>query len=264
MKLIYIDESGYSQNWQKDLDKQRYLALAGVVLCADCYSYACQELRANIQALNLPKTLYPHPIGLGSEIKASSIAKGKDWWHKNTETRNRVRDLMLSFPDKADGEVILVIIDKKALNERYANPHNPVDMAMRYLFERIQWLLTEEEEAGICFHDQDKTRDDYLYQHSMRLIREGSTFEYYNFYEHTVEDAQFYMDRIVELHMGNSKNSIGLQVADFYARCGRDYFRSSDRSKCTWWKVLRSNLYIDIKGRVNGAGLKLFPESVLG
>ncbi len=83
----------------------------------------------------------------------------------------------------------------------------------------------------------------------------GSGFsEYYQqYYEFSVQ-----IDRVVELAVGVSEYSLGLQIADFFATFAYQYYRAGRPKKCGWWKTLCASLRQQ-GGRYEGYGLKTFP-----
>lgn len=86
MKLIFFDESGYSKSWKEDIEAQPFYVLAGFLVEADVYIDASENLRRKVNEIGLEKL--EHPLGLGFEIKAHEIAKGKGWWKHHNDERN--------------------------------------------------------------------------------------------------------------------------------------------------------------------------------
>jgi len=81
-----------------------------------------------------------HPIEPGFGIKAKEIAKGAGWWKNNEEKRNKLRELMLSFPSQHGGTSFRVVIDKKKHIDQYAF-HTPAhEVAFQYMFEGA-WMF---------------------------------------------------------------------------------------------------------------------------
>jgi len=66
------------------------------------------------------------------------------------------------------------------------------------------------------------------------------------------------MDRILDFALADSRFSIGLQVADFFASMAYAHFRAGTPKGCGWWATLLESL--DAKdGKIQGIGLKVFP-----
>lgn len=255
MQLLFVDESGYSSNWKNDLEDQPYFVLSGFMIDADQYVSACEVIREEFSSIKLEKS--NHPIGQGFEIKAKEIAKGNGWWKKNPESRSSIRDLMLSTPNRFGGVSFLVIIDKKMMIQRYSEPEDPVKLSLRYLYERVQKFLDQTNQSAVCIFDQSSFRDDEMHATSTTLTRDGSYLFYLSFEKGFVSE-QLKLDRIKEFYLTRSENSIGIQVADYFATFGYQYVKSKDKEKCNWWALILGSLH-NADGKVNGIGLKTFP-----
>lgn len=255
MKLIFFDESGYSKSWKEDIEAQPFYVLAGFLVDADVYIDASENLRSKVNEIGLEKL--EHPLGLGFEIKAHEIAKGNGWWKHHTDERNALRELMLSFPLECNGTTFLVVIDKKKHALKYAFPDLPHEKAFQFMFERIQWFLLDQQAFAVCAYDQTKFLDDDQHNASMGLMRDGSTVSYWSeYYGHVSE--KFAIDRVKEFYLGKSENSLGIQVADYSATFGYQYFKGGRPDKCGWWETISKSLYKK-DGKVDGFGLKVFP-----
>jgi len=135
MKLIFVDESGYSPNWTADIVDQPFYVLSAVCIDASLYPRMCDELRRDTALMGLPGLA--HPLGKGSEIKARAVARGEGWWQQHNDERNRFRDLMLSLPACYEGVAFVVAVHKDRHRNQYVWPEDPVTLAMKFLFERL-------------------------------------------------------------------------------------------------------------------------------
>lgn len=255
MKLIFLDESGFAKNWKESINDQPFHVLGGVLIDSQAYFSASKSLCDAVMGLGLEKM--DHPLGHGFEIKAKEIAKGAGWWKNNEEKRNKLRELMLSFPKQYGGTSFLVVIDKQKHKNQYASPDPPHELAFQFMFERLQWKLMELKDEAICVYDQTKFLDDDLHNASVGLMRDGSPVQYWSeFYGYV--SKKFRIDLVKEFYLGKSDNSIGLQVADYVATFGYQYFRRGKPNNCGWWETLVGGLYIN-DGKLEGHGLKVFP-----
>lgn len=262
MQLVFIDESGYQSNWKETYDKQPYFVMSAVCLPADNISSGYDEIRRSIGRIPFPSNDLL-PLGRGFELKAKSIAQGGGWWGKNGDAREAVREIFLSSPTKFDGIAIVVVVDKEAHFKKYRDPIDPLTLSLRYIFERIEWYLRRFDDQCICIYDQNKKEDDHLYRQVAEMTAGGSVVQYFSSYYYQMIKYIHTIDRILELEMGNSKNSIGLQIADYFATMAYQYFKQSCPKPCDWWLMLTSQLDRkegDSKGKLLGYGLKLFPE----
>jgi hypothetical protein len=78
-------------------------------------------------------------------------------------------------------------------------------------------------------------RTDQLQEHSMTLIREGSRITFIAPASGQRIEITHSLDHIVEVSLGASENSLGLQVADFFATCAYCFFRNGQPSNCDWY-----------------------------
>jgi hypothetical protein len=256
MKLLFVDESGFSPNWTRDIEDQPFYVVAGICIDAELYPKACRDLRCKVGLLDLSGLEFP--LGQGSEIKARDVARGTGWWANNNVKRNQFRNLMLGFPQTNSGVAFVVVIDKARHRNQYAYPQDPVALGMGYLFERVEWYLRKVNSEGFCVYDHDRRRTDQLHGQSMALIREGSRITFLGPSAGQRTEITRTLDHIVEVSLGVSENSLGLQVADFFATCAYCYFRDNQPANCGWWDLLCSALYRE-GDEVMGRGLKVFP-----
>jgi hypothetical protein len=255
MKLIFLDESGYSKNWENDIAEQPFHVLSAIAVDCDQYNSLSKDLRDKIESIEDLELEYP--LGRGFEIKANEVSKGKGWWKKHNRQRNEVRDSMLSFPENEDDTGFIVVIDKEKHQNKYAFPDPPHEVAFQFMFERIQWYLLDQDDVGICIYDQTKFLDDDMHEASADLMRDGSSVSYQSEFFGYVS-KKFQIDRVIEFSLGRSENSIGIQVADYYAHFAYQYYKKEKPAGCGWWDRIRSNLY-QKNGEVKGYGLKVFP-----
>lgn len=256
MRMIFLDEAGYTFDWTSAMEDQPFYVLGAVVLPADNLPPAYSALRQAEQQIQLPEASVP--LGQGREIKAREVATGSGWWRSHNSERNGIRDLMLTWPTTHEGTAILVVVDKKAHHEKYYTPDSPYLLALQFMLERLQHYLTARNDHGYCVYDHNKRLEAEVHAKAIGLIREGSDITYYSSFYGGEVYTKMTLPNVLELALGDSQNSLGLQVADFFATFGYQYFKQGKPDPCGWWTTLRSNL--DSKGGViDGIGLKVFP-----
>lgn len=257
MQLIFIDESGYAPNWEESIDEQPFYVLGAVVIPFDNYVTGCQKIRKEIEKLNLPNA--DRPLGLGFEIKARNVATGTGWWRRHQDIRDKVKNIMLSFPKENNGVAIVVVIDKKAHQERYFTPENPYHLALRFLLERLQHLLTELNDYGVAIFDLNQGQLKAISELESILRSEGSDILKWTWPFGLPFTFTLKVDRIVEFTYGVSHNSIGLNIADFFATMTYHYHKNG-RSHAESWSLIEQSLYrCSDSNTVVGYGYKLFP-----
>jgi len=256
MRVIFMDESGYSLNWQSDLETQPYYVVSAVCFPSEQLSAVYKKIREEVINLNIEGT--SRALGHGFEIKARDISRGSGYWGTHNDERNAVRKTMLAVPRKYDGTAFVVIIDKRAHKEHYAWPADPYELSLEFIFERLQMFLSDIGDYGICIYDQNKRVEDALQNAAANLIREGSELIYFSRFYNLLVIKRFRIDRIIEFSLGRSEYSVGLQVADFFATMTYAYMKDGKPSPCGWWDVLESSLYRK-DGKLQGVGYKEFP-----
>lgn len=256
MQVIFMDESGYTFNWERDLDKQPYYVLSAICLPSEELPKAYQEIRSKVSDLNLQGAA--QPLGQGFEIKARDVATGSGYWRTHNRERNAVRKIMLTAPKKYNGTAFVIVIDKLAHRERYADPEDPYKLSLDFVFERLQMYLSDINDYGICVYDQNKQVEDALQNTATGLLREGSELIYFSHFYNSLIIRTFSIDRIVEFSLSRSENSIGLQIADFFSTMTYTYVKDGKPLPCGWWDELESSLYRK-DGQLLGVGYKEFP-----
>lgn len=65
--------------------------------------------------------------------------------------------------------------------------------------------------------------------------------------------------RILEFHFGQSQNSVGLQIADFFARVTYSWRKKDKDEQYPGWWHIKQTLYRNNDGKLEGFGYKEFP-----
>ena len=256
MQIIFLDESGFSRDWKKQIDGQPFYVLSAVCIPMSSVPPAYDKVRREINEISLPGQ--KKPLGRAFEIKARDIAQGTGWWRDHNDERNRVRDLFLSFPQKAGGTAFVVVVNKEAHLNKYAFPDNPYLLSFQFILERIEMYLRDGDDFAYCIYDQNERLEQDLQERANWLLTEGSRGIYHSQLWNEVFEFALPIERIIELSFGTSANSIGLQVADFFSSMTSSYYKSGKPSDCGWWNLLTESLHK--KGdKLLGVGLKEFP-----
>lgn len=255
MELIYLDESGYTFNWIKDVESQPFYVLSAVSIPVNSYPKSIDELKAALELAGYP---HAHELGKNFEIKAKEIARGEGAWGANEGLRNSVRDLMLKYPSQNQGAAIVSVVNKKALVGQYSKPDNPYELALKYLCERLQRYLVNKNTKGLIVYDRNKREEVGFLDQMSSLVKKGSFIKYDMFDPRT--DKFYQIDRILEFFLSDSKHSIGIQVADFFATMTYHYHKTGSPPDCGWWRTLKGSLY---QSGTNLYGYKIFPKTVL-
>lgn len=111
-------------------------------------------------------------------------------------------------------ELITSIIDKPRLKEKYTNPFNPYELALRFCMERVLSYLSAKGEKGKRAHIQLEARgkkEDAQLELEFRRICDNQCDWHYN-------TGDFQMITFEPVFVPKASNSIGLQIADLVAR----------------------------------------------
>lgn len=241
MYLIFVDECGYAKDWASDSEirEQPFYILSAVAIPTTQIDSVYNRIRQWIKNLNLPHTNADR-LGHGEEIKASSVDRGKDFWKRFPQHRDRVRE---SYLRQQDATYFLVCVDKQRHKAQYSSPEDPSRLATRFLFERLQGFLREQSTQGFVLIDANKREEaeqkelvaGLLTKHSSGI---GFSKFYGTFYEWSLE-----FTNILEVHFGDSRHSLGLQIADFVARHAYSWRKAGKPSNYPGWSLILPKLY---------------------
>lgn len=252
MKLIYVDECGPLKGWDSEKINQPCLSIGAISVDANIYTTAIEELKIKIDSLGI-EHIETNKLGNGYEIKAKNILTSSGFWKTHPDQQKEMLKLMLGFPEQVNGVGWCVVIDFKKHKEKYAYPVEPFNIAMRFLFERIQMYAEQINDNVVIVYDQYKAADDDVHEAFIELVTHHSIFEVMN----GLSVLKF--DRIIEMHLGNSKNSIGLQIADYFATFGYQIHKNNTIALSNK-DVFLKYLYKGRQNEVLGSGYKIFPE----
>ncbi|MFN3384173.1 MAG: DUF3800 domain-containing protein, partial [Archaeoglobaceae archaeon] len=168
------------------------------------------------------------------------------------QVRDEVRRIYLSHEQVT---YFAVCIDKESHKKKYKNPENPYNLALQFLLERLQWFLDERSEIGFVLLDLNKrieTTQRNLFGRILCLGSSGIAKSYGVVYEWKLE-----ITNVVEVHFGDSKYSLGLQIADFVARHVYSWRKRNKDPKYPGWSFIEPRLYK--YPEYQGRGYKEFP-----
>lgn len=255
MFLVFVDECGYSANWRKEISKQPFHVTAAVAVPSNDLHDLYNRLRTRLQKLTLPHTNVD-ALGKGEEIKAAAVDRGEGFWGKNQQLRDVVR---MAYLDQSSSIVYFAVcIDKsRHLREYGGIAEDPTDLALKYLLERIQGFLNEHNEQGFVLIDANKREEQKQRSYFSRLLKYGSGGYAVSRWWGTIYSWRLNMERIMEIQFGDSKYSLGLQIADFVARHVYSWRKSNTNSNYPGWEEIEQRLYK--YPNYQGWGYKEFP-----
>ncbi len=240
MFLVFVDECGYQKNWklQKSIRQQPLHVVAAVAIDSNDIGQMYETMRSEVKKLKLPKT-NADALGKGEEIKASSIDRGKGFWGKNQQLRDEVRRIYLGHSQVT---YFVVCIDKVRHLKTYSTPDDPADLGLKLVLERIQGFVGEKRQKALVLIDSNKREEAAQRSKLFQLIRMGSTgFAVSRFYG-TFYKWNLQMRDLLEVHFGDSKYSLGLQIADFLARHTYSWWKNGKQQNYPGWCFIEPRL----------------------
>lgn len=256
MYFIFVDECGYQPDWKIEtaIEEQPVYVLSAVAVPSGNVAQLYEAIRNSVAQLGLPGT-NAKSLGRVEEIKANAVDRGDGFWGKNPSLRDQVRQIYL---DQQATTYFVVCVDKARHRDRYPSPRDPAHLAFQFLLERLQGFLNENDESGFVLIDANKRLEPELRERSSQLLLEGSWgIAVSRLYESTYE-WHLDMSKILEIHFGDSKYSLGLQIADFLARHAYSWWKSGKSKGYPGWNYIEPKLYCS--PNYHGWGYKEFPK----
>ena len=166
---------------------------------------------------------------------------------RNSEIRNNFLTEITTFVERCNFTLIAVVIKKELLRQRYSNPYNPYELAMKYGLERLYGYLRSigatNKQTIVIFEKRGNVEDNSL-ELEFRRVCDG-------------ENA-LNIRLPFDIKMASKQwNSCGLQLADLTARpIGQHCLNPSNGSRA--YAALERKFY-SVNGQSEGNGLKIFP-----
>jgi hypothetical protein len=256
MYVIYVDECGYQVNWadEKAMKEQPVYVVSAVAIAVDSVEAIYRKIRKSIARLNIPR-INAHALGRGQEIKASQVDRGEGFWRKYPNLCDKVRKIYL---DHSGVTYFVICIDKRRHYYRYKKPEDPANLGLQYLLERIRGFLKEKEEQGLIIIDANRKIEPQHRELLQKLLTKGSEGKTISRILRAVYRWHLEMKNIIEIHFGDSRDSLGLQIADFVARHAYSWWKSGKKKGHLGWSYIEPKLwkYPDY----DGYGYKEFPR----
>jgi hypothetical protein len=255
MYLIFVDELGYTPGWPdlnpKILKEQPLYVVSGVAIKENSIKSVYDSIINKLKQLNITG-IDVSKLGKGEEIKAKEVDRGDGIWRKYPNFRNEIRKIYL---DHDNVIYFVVCIDKIRHITQYTEPENPEYLALRFLLERVQHLLNDQNELGVVVIDINRRIEQDQRKFVSELLIEGSQVILSKFLE-----LRFQLANIIEFYFCDSKYSLGLQIADFVARHVYSWKKNGKDQSYPGWGYIEKRLYWPPnKESYIGWGYKEFP-----
>ena len=239
--IIYVDESGDHSLKHIDRDYPVFV----LTFCIFRKAHYAEVIAPRLQAFKFRHfghdivVLHEHEIRkqkppfafLQSEAKRAVFMQG-------------LNDLI----GEADFTIVAAAIDKTRLQQRYAQPGNPYEIALTFCMERAFHFLRDrkqqERTTHIVVERRGRHEDDEL-ELAFRRIRDGA-------------NAVGPLPCFEIVFADKKTNSAGLQIADLTARpIGRHVLAPQQPNRA--WEIIRQKLRRSSTGAIERWGLKRFP-----
>ncbi len=255
MHLIFVDECGYQADWTAEdaIRGQPVYVVSAVAVPSESTAQLYEAIRDGVAQLGLPET-NAQALGRGEEIRANAVDRGDGFWGKNPSLRDRVRQIYL---DQQATTYFVVCVDKARHRDKYPSPRDPSHLGLQFLLERIQGFLNETRRSGFVLIDANKRLEPELRELSSQLLREGSWGLAMSRFYGMLYEWRLDMSSILEIHFGDSKHSLGLQIADFVARHTYSWWKSGKDENYAGWNYIKPKLWR--YPNHDGRGYKEFP-----
>lgn len=201
---LYVDESGDHVFRKLELPAHRFLCLLGCWFRADNY----QEFHDGLNRLK--QTHLPHSPDEPVILHRADMVnrRGAFWRLRDERARERFDADLLDLITRSHFRIVAVVIDKKALQERYEAPAHPYHLALGFLLQRYCGYLNHVNRPGDVMAESRGAVED-------RLLKDSYSWVHTHGMWHT--RATFFQQALTtkELKLKpKSANIAGLQLAD--------------------------------------------------
>ena len=238
--IVYVDESGDHSLVSIDSEYPIFV-LSFCIFRKDEYA---QAMTAAVRKLKFET--FGHDMVVLHEI---DIRKKRGVFSKlGKEAREHFLNALTNIIEAADFRLVAVVIDKRKLKAKYANPEHPYHLAMEFGLERIYRYIKNVGQDNRLTHlvcEARGAKEGAELELEFRRIRDGRNI--------------FNKPLPFELVVADKKtNSEGMQLADLTARpIGLSVLRPKQTNRTH--AVLEKKFCRDDNGVKVGVGLKVFP-----
>jgi len=252
--LAFIDEAGYAKgDWKGEKSKKDQPIFVHSGIIVDCNKLSTLYERIKKRLLSLLKSAgitkvakegvnsYVDRLGFGIEIKAADVDRNE--LHKSLKPLRE--DLMSTFLNNYGlFTAVVVAVHKEKHEESYDVAFNVYKWAFNLLVERIHFFAQRRgAEVSLVI---DETPEETTYKEVLDHLKViGSLI-------HSIKT-----DSVTDVFFGRSAYSLGLQIADFYARYTYSALKN-ENPMYPGWSLIKSTLD-SYEGMIKGYGLKCEP-----
>lgn len=260
---MYVDENGH-YNLHEDLTKDgnRFLCLTGVVMRISNHDMLTNQLDAL-------KYDYFGDTNIVLHRREIIAAKSPFSVLSDDKVRERFNHDLLKIMDSLKYGVISVVIDKKALVDRYGiiKAQDPYALALEYLMQRYQYWMQDfsakyGHTTGDILAEARGGREDHTTKETYKLIYRGQG------YNGLADANNYYSSGEIKLKKKKA-NIAGLQFVDLISHPARRYilmkYGLAKNLKQTSFEQQVVEILVNKKfrrknGKIDGIGAVLFPK----
>ncbi|QSR84675.1 DUF3800 domain-containing protein [Methylacidimicrobium sp. B4] len=241
MFLVFVDECGYEENWQTEsnIRNQPVHVVAAAAIDSNELERIYTKIRSSVRACDLPHT-NADLLGMGEEIKAAPLDRGKGFWGKHTKCKNQVRQ---SYLDHREVTYFVVCVDKARHKAKYKEPKDPAYYGLKLFLERVQGFAEDMRIQAFVLIDINKRDEPKQRNEVTNLVLEGSSGQGSDKFYGMIYQWKLKITNVLEIHFVDSKYSLGLQIADFVARCAYSWWKSGEKQDHPGWSLIEHRLY---------------------
>ncbi len=246
--VIFVDESGDHSLTSIDADYPLFVLSLCIVRKTDYATLIVPRF------LDFKFEFFGHDMTI---LHAHDIRKPRGDFSilLNATVRERFMTWLNGLIESVPFTIIAVAIRKLDLKSKYATPHNPYDLALRFGLERVFRFLWDNGQQDKLTHiiaeSRGRVEDKDLELQFLRVSQ--------NKLEWATEFMLNFQRMPLDLIIADKKtNSIGMQLADLIAHpIGRRLLKPGQTNRA--YDVLQDKFLKNQKGEIAGWGLKIFP-----
>ena len=241
--IVFVDESG--DHGLVTIDSQ--FPVFALIFCVVRKEEYIQDIVPAVQHLKFETWGHDAVVLHEREIRKSEGDFA--FLQSDAALRERFYEDLNALMDSAPLTVFASVIDKIRLRNKYSDPWNPYEIALRFCMEKLHTMLTKENQQGrsvhIIFESRGKREDGELELEFRRISDNNQAWGYVQ--------RDFGRFDFRPVFVPKAANLTGLQIADLIARpVALSYLRPNQRSSNRAFGIIQPKL----------RGMKVFPRAV--
>lgn len=170
---LYIDESGHHRYQKSPAITERFLGLTGIIVNSEVYT---NDVIPRIEQM---RSHFYTDYDLRPALHLTDIIASKNGFSnlKDEDIRNEFNSEFISLLKDVDYQIITVVIDKNAHQDRYITPEHPYHYSLTCMLERYCKFLKHVNGTGdVMAEARGKKEDNNLQNAYSRFYQNGTQF----------------------------------------------------------------------------------------